>query len=341
MRTQGTFSGLFIIVTALLSLSAPIPLRLFQRLNPYSHPLPPNLNPKQQAFASDDTGSERRRDSPSRSSNEEGDTLLNSGHQESPEQEAVPTPPRLTGNQGTATSWRQREPDTNLPHQHQQHSSHHDRGFEAVEAAKARGREEYPIRGWGRSSRSPKRTRVSSNTVSMGGGQRDFRVSRAPPLAAGFAPDNRPDQGQTRRSPPSPLSRAGSAAEVTTAIAPGRSSVRNGTDPSHPREKVSPLPQQRSSGNFEAPITKIAVLNALLLGGGPSDGPAAPGSISRARTAAGGTHPRRRRCSEGPKGGEGGAWGTKQDDIIGPLPSIARLVEAGALLSGAGEGDCR
>eukprot|EP00903_Cladosiphon_okamuranus_P005462 g5447.t1 len=273
-----------------------------------------------QAFASDDTGSEPRQDSPSGSGDEEGDALLDAGHQEWPEQDAVPTPPRLNGNQGMMTPWRQRGPDTNLPHQRQQHSSHHDRGYEAVEGTQARGREDYPIRGWGRWSRSPERTRdcssssssSSSNAVSMGQGPR-------PPAAA------------------SPLSRAGGAAEVSTATAPARSSVRNGRNPGHPREKVSSLPQHHSGGSFEAPINKIAVLNALLLGGGPSDGPAAPGSLSRARTTAGGAHPRRRLCSEGPKEGEGGAWGTSQDDITGPLPSIARLVEAGALLSGAGD----
>ena len=248
--------------------------------------------------------------------------LLDSGHQESTEQDAAPTPPRPTENQGATTPWRLREPDTDLPRQQQQHQhgSDHGRGFQAVEGANAaRGRADYPVRGWGISSRSPDRGRADSNAVSTDGERRDFQVSRAPlSRTASLAPDSRPDQEQTRRSPPpSPLSRAGGAEEVTTA-----------TTPLH-----------RSTGNSEAPITKIAVLNALLLGGGPSDGPAAPGSFSRARTAAGGTHPRRRRCGEGPKGGEGGAWGRRQDDITGPLPSIARLVEAGALLSGAGEGD--
>ena len=296
---------------------------------------------------------------------------LDSGHQEALEQDAAPTPPRPTGNPGTTTPWRQHELDTNSPHQHQhrqqhQHSSDHHRGFDVVEGAWSRRPEDHPVRGWGMPSRSPDGGRDSSNAASMGGGQRGFRVSDAlPSPAAAFAPENSVVGGQARRWPQSPLPETGSAADVTTAIAPGRPHMGTGTNPSRPREKVSSAPahvaslsHQHPNGHVKAPITKIAVLNALLLGGGPSEGPAARGSLSRTRATAGGTHPRRRRCSEGPKGGgggggggggegegqgggQGGVWGRREDDICGPLPSIARLVEAGALLSRAGEGDWR
>lgn len=321
-------------------LFAPPPRNLFHlSTHPPSHPQPPNVNPTQQAFTSDDTGSESRRDSPSRSDNEAGGILLDSGHHVAPEQDATPAPPRLTGNVGT-TTWRQREPTTDSwqhqqsQHQHQQHRSDHDRGFEAGEGAEARGEEDYPPRGWGRSSSD------ESIGNSMGRGQGGFRASHVAPSSV--APENRPEQGQARRSSQRPMSRVDSASEISTSISPGRPNMGSRTNPSHPGEKVS---DQHPSENLEAPVTKIAVLNALLLGGGPSDGPAAPGSMSRARATAGGTHPRRRRCSEGPKGGRGGegeAWGRRQNDgSRGPLPSIARLVEAGALLSGAGEGDWR
>eukprot|EP00752_Nemacystus_decipiens_P011077 g9841.t1 len=316
------------------------------------------------AFASDDSCSERRRDSLSRSDIEEGDMSLDSGHLETPEQDEAPLSPRQLGIPDKTTHWRQHEPDTTSPHhrQHQhQHTGDHDRRFDVVEGGGERVRVpgEYPTRGWARSSRSSDGSRDSSNAVSIGVGRTNFRASAAPPSPAmAFSPVNTPEQDQARRWPQSPLPRAGSAAGVTAAIARGRLNKGTGTNPNRPREEVASvpahvasLPQQHRGGNVEPPTTKIAVVNALLLGGGPSDGSAARGSLSRTRSTPGGTHPRRRRCSEGPQGGgagsgsgggaRGGPWGRREDDVCGPLPSIARLVEAGALLNRAGEGDWR
>lgn len=136
----------------------------------------------------------------------------------------------------------------------------------------------------------------------------------------------------------------------------GASKAQVGTTPnsgrgsnswSKSRTNFASLPPSHPNDSIETKITKISALNALLLHAGAKAEAEAAASGLSCGTLALEREPAFHAVGGGTSGpfstGEAGEGGfTRLDN--GPLPSITRLVEAGALLSGAGEGgggECR